>query len=273
MSDEQKKYFGYVKVFRQILLSDVSKENDSVFAAFIKILLMVKPSGQLDTGINEITKTLGFGSKHTTYRVLAALEACGCLKKESGKTLKITVLNWYKFQQKRSLKGVQKMHCESAKNAPDEVEQSAKSALQSAKNALTSAKSALQDTPLHNSVPVILNVKNNNKNIKNNNIYIPDLENQILQNAKNDFEIFWEKYPKKSGKQECFVWWQKNHKDLDFKKIMAGLDWYACCDRVTAGYCLDPIRFLKRSIWNDDPAAYNDKKRGNLPTPKGKYNV
>jgi len=265
MSDE-KGHIGYVKIFRQTLASDVSKQKDSVFAAFIKILLMVKSCGELEIGIKDLTEALNFGSKHTTYRVLSVLEACECIKKESGKTLKITVLNWQKFQQKKSFQRVQKMHSESAKNAPEETEQSAKNAPQSAKNALPSAKNAPD-------INRYANVKNNNKNIKNNNIYIPDLENQILQNAKNDFEIFWEKYPKKSGKQECFVWWQKNYKDLDFKKIMAGLDWYACCDRVTAGYCLDPIRFLKRSIWNDDPAAYNDKKRGNLPTPKGKYNV
>ena len=259
---------GFIKAYRSFLTSNVHEAGVAVRACFFDLLLILNaPKGVFESNITELSEIWKVDRK-TVRKVLFELEKLGTITvfKEREKVI-ISAPNWGVYQKRNSLKELGKSpHLTGEKSPP-------LSPLGWGKVPTNWGKIPTLWGKIPTSINRYANVKNNNKNIKNNNIYIPDLENQILQNAKNDFEIFWEKYPKKSGKQECFVWWQKNHKDLDFKKIMAGLDWYACCDRVTAGYCLDPIRFLKRSIWNDDPAAYNDKKRGNLPSPKGKYNV
>jgi len=69
------------------------------------------------------------------------------------------------------------------------------------------------------------------------------------------FEIFWQRYPKKTEKKACSEWWKKNPDK--HAAALKGLEWYAVCKRVRDRYALDPIRYLNREIWNDDPAAYN----------------
>jgi hypothetical protein len=77
---------------------------------------------------------------------------------------------------------------------------------------------------------------------------------------KTDFDLFWAAYPrrngKKVGKHDCRVWFLKNNPPLD--KI---LEWIktdsanrslATEKKMFYANLPDPIRFLKRAMWEDD---------------------
>jgi hypothetical protein len=79
-------------------------------------------------------------------------------------------------------------------------------------------------------------------------------------NSANDnniaFEEFWARYPKRSGRKKSAELWHLLPPDKR-QAAICGLGWYLASRRVKDGYILDPERYIKREVWNDDPTAYN----------------
>lgn len=75
------------------------------------------------------------------------------------------------------------------------------------------------------------------------------------------FAWFWEKYPKKTTKKQCFDWWKKNP-----GKRQAAIDGLEYYKRSTdAQYYLDPIRYLKRERWLDKPENWQEARAAAKP--------
>lgn len=79
-----------------------------------------------------------------------------------------------------------------------------------------------------------------------------------LKDLKNiyviKFEEFWNLYPKRNGKiigrKECLGYCKK-YTSEEWDKIIQGTTNYAKSKQVAEGYAKDPIRFLKKELWND----------------------
>ena len=285
---EKNEYVGFVKVFRQILASSVAKEADSVFAAFIKILLLVdRKTGVWETSVGELTESLNYGSKHTTYKTLANLIKCRVIKTEKGyRTIKIIVPNWYFFQQKNSVAGVQKVHATDKKqNAESVPEECTKCTPRVQKVHATCAKSARQKNPQHNSVRVNdickeveeIKRKEERKYKKTNGLSAaqsaaPNIDNgpncTIAQDPaaqaagtatalQSEFLTWWAKYPKKEAQAKAWAVWKKKRPDL--QALLKALDWYIKSDRVKDGFAMQPAKYLQEERWKDDPAGYFNK--------------
>ena len=285
---EKNEYVGFVKVFRQILASSVAKEADSVFAAFIKILLLVdRKTGVWETSVGELTESLNYGSKHTTYKTLANLIKCRVIKTEKGyRTIKIIVPNWYFFQQKNSVAGVQKVHATDKKqNAESAPQECTKCTPRVQKVHATCAKSARQKNPQHNSVRVNdickeveeIKRKEERKYKKTNGLSAaqsaaPNIDNgpncTIAQDPaaqaagtatalQSEFLTWWAKYPKKEAQAKAWAVWKKKTPDL--QALLKALDWYIKSDRVKDGFAMQPAKYLQEERWKDDPAGYFNK--------------
>jgi hypothetical protein len=110
-------YSGFIKLFRRTLISEIAAQHDSVFSAFVKILLAVNPkSGVMLTSVKDLKILLRHGSKNTTYKVLETLKTCGIINAERAEGLKITVLNWHIYQPKRTMKEVEELRLKGSKN-------------------------------------------------------------------------------------------------------------------------------------------------------------
>lgn len=285
---EKNEHVGFVKVFRQILASSVAKEADSVFAAFIKILLLVdRKTGVWETSVGELTESLNYGSKHTTYKTLANLIKCRVIKTEKGyRNIKIIVPNWYFFQQKNSVAGVQKVHATDKKqNAESAPQECTKCIPRVQKVHATCAKSARQNDPQHNSVRVNdkckeveeIKRKEERKYKKTNGLSAalcaaPNIDNgpncTIAQDPaaqaagtatalQSEFLTWWAKYPKKEAQAKAWAVWKKKRPDL--QALLKALDWYIKSDRVKDGFAMQPAKYLQEERWKDDPAGYFNK--------------
>jgi len=84
----------------------------------------------------------------------------------------------------------------------------------------------------------------------NNNIYT------------TDFESFWSKYPKKTGKGAAFKAWQKLHK-TEIGKISDALDWQIPSDqwkRDSGQYIPNPQTYLNQKRFDDEPQKVRKMK-------------
>lgn len=286
---DKNEYVGFVKVFRQILASSVAKEADSVFAAFIKILLLVdKKTGVLDTSVEEFSKLINHGSKVTTYRVLETLKKCRVIKTEKGyRTIKIIVPNWYFFQQKNSFASVQKVNAtEQISRTQNERVAFKKCTPSVQKVNATCTENERENAPQHNSVRVndkceeVKEVKNKKerkykkKNGRsaaqgaapnpNNGPHCTKVQEPADKAAgmatalESDFLTWWALYPKKEAQSKAWAVWQRKRPDL--QTLLKALDWYVKSDRVLKdGYILQPAKYLREERWKDDPAGYFNK--------------
>ncbi len=95
----EQKLLGYVKFYRQYLVSDIHKASFIARACFIDILLLLdRKTGVLCISVTELTKCLGISERKTTYRVLRELESYGVIKITWTAPLEIMVPNWAFFQ-------------------------------------------------------------------------------------------------------------------------------------------------------------------------------
>lgn len=72
------------------------------------------------------------------------------------------------------------------------------------------------------------------------------------------FEKFYELYPKKTTKRESRDYWRDNGLEKLLNTILEGLDAWKISDQWTKDsgtFIPDPIRFLKKARWEDNPAA------------------
>lgn len=80
------------------------------------------------------------------------------------------------------------------------------------------------------------------------------------------FDEFYGNYPIKTTKKEALAFWTKNKLDSKLLEILEGLNRYKVSDLWTkekGAYVCDPIRFLTKERWRDDPepARLNAVKR------------
>lgn len=285
---EKNEYVGFVKVFRQILASSVAKEADSVFATFIKILLLVdKKTGTLDTSVGEFSKLLNHGSKVTTYRVLDILKKCGVIRTEKGyRSIKIIVPNWIFFQQKNSFASVQKVNATKQISRTQNERVAFNKCTQSVQKVnATCTENVRQNAPQHNSVRVNdkckeveeIKRKEERKYKKTNGLSAaqsaaPNIDNgpncTIAQDPaaqaagtatalQSEFLTWWAKYPKKEAQAKAWAVWKKKTPDL--QALLKALDWYIKSDRVKDGFAMQPAKYLQEERWKDDPAGYFNK--------------
>ena len=77
-----------------------------------------------------------------------------------------------------------------------------------------------------------------------------------------DFESFWTKYPKKTGKGAAFKAWQKLHK-TEISKISDALDWQIPSDqwqRDSGHYIPNPQTYLNQKRFDDEPQKVRKMK-------------
>ena len=84
---------------------------------------------------------------------------------------------------------------------------------------------------------------------------------QVDMSEKSDaFDQFWTAYPKKELKRRAREIWGRKGLDSKVAEILSFIVSASLTDRWTKGYIKQPTAFLNGECWNDDLAAYNDKK-------------
>lgn len=111
----EQKSLGYVKVYRQLLESDVHNASFAARACFIDILLLLdRKTGVLNTSVTDLTRILGIKERKTTYKVLRELESYEVIKITWTKPLEIAVPGWAFYQRiKRVEKPIKEQKTES----------------------------------------------------------------------------------------------------------------------------------------------------------------
>lgn len=75
-----------------------------------------------------------------------------------------------------------------------------------------------------------------------------------------DFDYFWEAYPKKELKRKAKEIWLRKKLSAQLKAILSFVEQAKQTDRWMKGYIKQPTAFLNGECWNDDLGSYNDKK-------------
>lgn len=75
-----------------------------------------------------------------------------------------------------------------------------------------------------------------------------------------DFDYFWEAYPKKELKRKAKEIWLRKKLSAQLKAILSFVEQAKQTDRWQKGYIKQPTAFLNGECWNDDLNSYNDKK-------------
>lgn len=107
------------------------------------------------------------------------------------------------------------------------------------------------DVQLTNNQELITNNQEtitNKKNTKKNNVVVFESQKQ------NDFEIFWQRYPKKVGKQAAITAWKKFNPRLD--DVMFALSWQIESDQWTkqgGQFIPNPATYINQGRWQDQP--------------------
>jgi len=84
---------------------------------------------------------------------------------------------------------------------------------------------------------------------------------QVDMSEKSDaFDQFWTAYPKKELKRRAREIWGRKGLNSKVAEILSFIVSASLTDRWTKGYIKQPTAFLNGECWNDDLAAYNDKK-------------
>lgn len=72
-----------------------------------------------------------------------------------------------------------------------------------------------------------------------------------IDRKSEDFDRFWEKYPKKTGKLEAFKAWKKAKPDL--AAVLQTLEWQIKSRQWKEGYIPNPATYLNQGRWLDTP--------------------
>ncbi len=77
----------------------------------------------------------------------------------------------------------------------------------------------------------------------------------------DEFQKFWDAYPKHSGKKETFAAWAKIKPSLELQKvILDAVELHKKSEKWKKGFILDPVRWLKHERWNDEINLEAEKK-------------
>lgn len=89
---------GYIKLHRKFLKSDVHKLKGNPFRLFIDLLLVADIDGNINTSYSELVKITEIKCHKDIKSSLEKLQSNGALIYSSNPNLKITLLNWGKYQ-------------------------------------------------------------------------------------------------------------------------------------------------------------------------------
>jgi len=120
----------------------------------------------------------------------------------------------------------------------------------------------ISDTPSKNILQEDVNLFNNH-NLVNNNLV--NETNGVLTNDEFsvNFEIFWQSYPKKTGKQTAKKAFAKAIKGTESGKIICGCYAYAeLCKKENRPkkYTLNPATWLNGGHWDDEEVSFKEEK-------------
>jgi hypothetical protein len=88
------------------------------------------------------------------------------------------------------------------------------------------------------------------------------------------FESFWSSYPnqRRTKKKEAYRIWKTVIKSTDPNLILEKVREYAASERGRGEYSVMPSVWLNSGMWEDDPAAWNSRKRDTVPTQEDMNN-
>lgn len=120
----------------------------------------------------------------------------------------------------------------------------------------------ISDTPSKNILQEDVNLFNNHNLV---NINLVNETKDVLTNEEftTKFEIFWQSYPKKTGKQYARKAFAKAIKETESGKIICGCYAYAeLCKRENRPkkYTLNPATWLNGGHWDDEEVSFKDEK-------------
>lgn len=248
---------GYVKLWRKIEENKELWLNDRAYACFTKLFILAsRNTGIYESGLRLLSKRLGNWSINTTKKALKDLENLGCINiKATEIGSEITLIKYMDYQKKSVSKidtplSQKLIHPEAkgvSKNDTGVYQKMIRSV----------SKIDTPKSPLYNKVPaIIVNEEKLLEKLKyKETIYSPADAKRDLQNLQKDFEVWWEKYPKKESKAKAWAIWQKKKPNLEM--MLKALEWYVACDRVSDGYILQPTTYLNQERWLDDPSGYS----------------
>ena len=79
--------------------------------------------------------------------------------------------------------------------------------------------------------------------------------------TSNEFEKFWNVYPKKEKKKRAKEIWLTKNLDAQIDAILSFIEKYKKTDRFKEGFIKQPTTFLNGECWNDDINSYNTNKQ------------
>jgi len=70
----------------------------------------------------------------------------------------------------------------------------------------------------------------------------------------NDFNTFWNLYPKKTGKAEALKSWRKKKPDID--KVVSSLRWQVESQQWKQGFIPNPSTYINQERWDDEQSTH-----------------
>lgn len=84
-------------------------------------------------------------------------------------------------------------------------------------------------------------------------------QDSILSASADEFNQFWNEYPKKELKKKTQEIWKRKKLDHNLPEIINFIERAKQTDRWKKGFIKQPPVFLNGECWNDDLTTYNDK--------------
>lgn len=214
---------GWVKLHKRLRDHDLLKD-DSAYKLFTVLLMYVNTqTGKYTAGRYQLGEMAGM-KPETARKALQRLEKKWqiCTTSSTNRFTEITILNWGKYQAKPS----------------DDTS---------------------TDT---NKVPTKYQQSTTNKEIRYKKQEEEDMSDKSDVQAERfeDFDYFWEAYPKKELKRKAKEIWTRKKLSAQLEAILSFVEQAKQTDRWIKGYIKQPTAFLNGECWNDDLSSYNDKR-------------
>lgn len=82
------------------------------------------------------------------------------------------------------------------------------------------------------------------------------VQGENLGSSMNGFQAFWERYPKKEGRDKAEESWLKKAKKVPIEVILQGLEKWERSQKWADGFIPMPATWLNQGRWKDDPEQY-----------------
>lgn len=106
------------------------------------------------------------------------------------------------------------------------------------------------------------NVQHMLKDVQPVAVAVTVLKQKTLSEYSDDFKLFWEMYPNKTGKGKAYESWKKQKPSLE--KIVKALEWQTASEqwlKDDGQYIPNPTTYLNQKRWEDAPKQLTNKTR------------